>query len=421
MHLCKRAIHFIPKAFVDEDGGLTPKGIFYLLMIVGLLTSVVFFFLTDGESFFSILYRERSDYFMDYFNSIYYSENGPYSEFKVMYPGLITVFYSAIGKLLAITGTDTSLDGFAIRSSLFGMISYILVTLFSLLLLMCVLYFRKRISKREFVLFLTLILTSYPMLYCIDRGNSMLIAVIFSLLFFIFFNSDVKREKYLSYVFLGIAIAVKIYPAFFGILVIKEALEKKDAKGLVSCMFICIMLFIVPFFLTDGTATDMIHTALSYSQAVDITEHVNLIRIIVTTSEILNIQLIGLRESGILLSLIMYGIIAIMLLADRTIPYWEAISILVCAQILFAGLGTAYLLLYMIVPAWYFVNSSIPKGKREYAISILFVIILALVPGILRLQADHLTFIKALSVLALMVILIFSSALRIKSQIKIGS
>ena len=207
------------KSKLSENSEVTPRQMFYLLMILGLIISSIAFLLTSGQSLGSVLFYNRTDYFMDYFNSIYYSRFGPYLNFNVIYPGFITVLYSIIGVLLESTGVIFD-SGWEIRASFAGIASYAIFTVVLLALLLYVLLRTKQNSKKETALFFILILTSYPMVYCLDRGNSMLISVIFSLLFFIFFNSEKKEHKYLSFLFLSIAIATKIYPAFFGILIL---------------------------------------------------------------------------------------------------------------------------------------------------------------------------------------------------------
>ena len=384
---------------------------FYFLMILGLVASSIAFLLTDGRSLGSVLFWDRIDYFMDYFNSIYYSRSGPYLNFNVIYPGLITVLYSIIGVLLESTGVSFD-SRWEIRASFAGIASYAIFTVVLLALLLCVLLRTKQNLKKETLLFFILILASYPMVYCLDRGNSMLISVIFSLLFFIFFNSEKKEHKYLSFLFLSIAIATKIYPAFFGILVLRDAIRNKSYKDLIPCIIICAVVFIVPFFFTDGTVLDVFRNATKYSEAVSMVGHVSLAGILETAAHGFGMRNFSIGAFSLWISLILMAVGAFVVLADKRAAYWETVSLLVCVQILSVGVAPPYVLLYMIIPAWYFLNDNSSKKNKTYLISLLLAATLVMVPGFLGLNAEHVSYMKAIAVLILTAVLLYNASKR---------
>lgn len=384
---------------------------FYLLMILGVIASSIAFLLTDGRSLGSVLFWDRIDYFMDYFNSIYYSRSGPYLNFNVIYPGLITVLYSIIGVLLESTGVSFD-SRWEIRASFAGIASYAIFTVVLLALLLCVLLRTKQNLKKETLLFFILILASYPMVYCLDRGNSMLISVIFSLLFFIFFNSEKKEHKYLSFLFLSIAIATKIYPAFFGILVLRDAIRNKNYKDLIPCIIICAVVFIVPFFFTDGTVLDVFRNATKYSEAVSMVGHVSLAGILETTAHGFGMRNFSIGAFSLWISLILMAVGAFVVLADKRAAYWETVSLLVCVQILSVGVAPPYVLLYMIIPAWYFLNDNSSEKNKTYLISLLLAATLVMVPGFLGLNAEHVSYMKAIAVLILTAVLLYNASKR---------
>ena len=390
---------------------------FYLLMILGLIVSSIAFLLTSGQSLGSVLFYNRTDYFMDYFNSIYYSRFGPYLNFNVIYPGFITVLYSIIGVLLESTGVIFD-SGWEIRASFAGIASYAIFTVVLLALLLYVLLRTKQNSKKETTLFFILILTSYPMVYCLDRGNSMLISVIFSLLFFIFFNSEKKEHKYLSFLFLSIAIATKIYPAFFGILILRDALKNKNYGDLVLCILICAVIFIVPFFFTDGTVLDVFRNATKYSEAVSMVGHVNLAGILETAAHGFGMRNFSIGAFGLWISLILMAVGAFIVLADKQAPYWETVSLLVCMQILSVGVAPPYVLLYMIIPAWFFLNYRSSEKNKTCLISLLLAATLVMVPGFFGLNAELVSYAKAVAVLILTVVLLLNASKRIASSDK---
>lgn len=405
---------------VSKSSRSGPKNMFCILLGLGLIISLIAILLTGGESLSSVLFQDRGDWFMDYFNSIHYSKSGPYINFNVIYPGLITVFYSIIGTLLEIMGVDTG-SRWEIRSSSAGLASYVMITVMLLAFLFYVLTRDKKDSKKEMILIFILILTCYPMVYCLDRGNSILMSVIFSLFFFIFFKSEEKKYRYLSFLFLSMAIATKIYPAFFGILVLKDALKNKNYRELTLCIAICIIVFIVPFCFTDGTVLDFFHNATEYSGGLWTIGHVNLVGILETTAYWLYGTQLDIGTFNIWVSVILFTIGTIIILADKTAPYWETVSLLVCIQILSVGVAPPYILLYMIIPMWYFLNDVSSEENKTYLVSLLLAATLLIVPGFQIVNTYSVSYIKAISVLVLTIVLIYNSSKRLlASDKKIG-
>ena len=100
---------------------------FYSIAFTGLILLAVASVVTKGAAFNSIMFANRADYFMDYFNSIYYSLNGPYQNFDVIYPALVTLAYGAIGIVLDWLSGPFS-NGFEIRDSPYGILSYAIVS-----------------------------------------------------------------------------------------------------------------------------------------------------------------------------------------------------------------------------------------------------------------------------------------------------
>lgn len=93
----------------------------------------------------------------------------------------------------------------------------------------------------------------------------MMFSVIFIALFLMFYNSENKKMRYLAYIFLGIATAIKIYQGLFGLLVLRRDLEQRDLKDTLICVAICALIFFLPFLLTDGTFIDVFQNATGFN------------------------------------------------------------------------------------------------------------------------------------------------------------
>ena len=210
----------IKETYMKEYGRFPLMTVFITGMVATVLFCVIMNIFTHGLSSYFAMFPDKNDIFMDYFNSIFYSLNDPYTEYKVIYPPLITAIYELIGHWITI---DPPLDGFDIRASYTGMFSYVLLTMVAVFVMHSLLR-RNRDSKvdvRNEILILLLIF-SYPMLFTVMRGNCIVYSLIFTILFLYGYRSESPTVRCLSYISLGIAAGLKMYPALFGLLVIRE-------------------------------------------------------------------------------------------------------------------------------------------------------------------------------------------------------
>lgn len=388
------------------------KFIFYAITLIGFAVLIPLSIAIRGVSLESILYSGRDDYFTDYFDSIYYGLNGPYMNYNVIYPALITVFYEAIGVILE-WGHGIFSDGFEIRDYIGGMASMVVLIIISLTVIYFIIQKSRKVSKKEAILLFIVVALSYPMIFCIDRGNSMLYSVIFVALFLLFYDSDSKKLRFLSYIFLGIASSIKIYPLVFGLLVLKDGLEKKDMKGTLVLIVTAALIFLLPFFLTDGTPMDMLHNATAFSVETPTFGHVNIIAMfehLLFAAHVDNFM--SYRTIGSALSFVVFSIIVVSILLDKEMPKWQTVCLLAGTQVLCSSVGTAYLLLYMIIPVIFFINSN-PQNTRENIVyGILFAAILFLIPGAGEI-GHALSFTKGIISLVLIILILVRSHRRI--------
>lgn len=395
----------------------TVKSIFYAIILIGLAALTIASVVTRGYSLEAIFFSDRRDYFMDYFHSIYYSLNGPYMNYNVIYPPLINIIYEAIGIALE-WGHGTFTNGFEIRAYNLGIASYVISVIIAIVITYFIIQRSCRVSKKEALIFFFIVVTSYPMLYCLDRGNSMMFSVIFIALFLMFYDSKSKNKRYLAFIFLGIATSIKIYPGLFGLLILRDGLNRRDLKETLICIIICALIFFPPFLLTDGTFMDMLHNATSFSGYAITFGQVNIIAMLESSLIALSVEnYASYRFIGQILSGLMLLFIAASVIFDKAMPKWQMVCLLAGSQILCAGLGTQYLLLYMVIPAWYFVNSH-PDESREYMIyGVLLAAILLSAPGSAGI-GNIFTFAKGMITLSIVIIILSKSCNRILEMLR---
>ena len=97
-------------------------------------------------------------------------------------------------------------------------------------------------------------LISAPFLFMVERGNYLVITFCFTCLFLLTNDSKNRVIRELSFVWLAIAVASKIYPAVFAIVLLKE----KRWLDLLKAASYSIVLFFLPFLvMKDGFVTNV--------------------------------------------------------------------------------------------------------------------------------------------------------------------
>ena len=94
-------------------------------------------------------------------------------------------------------------------------------------------------------LFLTL---SFPIILAIERGNSILPVMVFVFVFLCFYDHDNRALREMAFIALALAAALKIAPAFLGILLIMDKRWKEAIRTVVYGL----LLFFLPFLFFEG-------------------------------------------------------------------------------------------------------------------------------------------------------------------------
>lgn len=91
-------------------------------------------------------------------------------------------------------------------------------------------------------------ITSSPFIFLIERGNTVIITIVFLFIYILYYNSQNKRLRELALICLACAAAMKLYPALFGVLLLTD----KKYKEAVRAVIYGIILFVVPFAFMGG-------------------------------------------------------------------------------------------------------------------------------------------------------------------------
>ncbi len=239
------------------------KNTFKKLYIVFTVISVSIFlmamFFSYGHIFKEYFFYDDLDTGMDFFNSIIYTlGRHPYTQYGTIYPplanfifwfichcvprGVISQWPDSFEGSVAIRGSDVDL-----RVSQVPLFAYIFLIAIICVLFIFVLSHAFNNSKLGMMIGISMIF-SFANLYSFERGNIIGLAVIFLLVFTIFYRSENKWIREIALVCLALSAGLKLYPALFGIILIAE----KRWKDAIRAVIYGVLIFFVPFVIFDG-------------------------------------------------------------------------------------------------------------------------------------------------------------------------
>ena len=184
---------------------------------------------------------------MDLFNSIY-NENKTLG----IYPALAIIPYRILRLFVPLDFWKQNLppreNAFLLRASLYGAIFLLIHILVFIQAFMTVLTKKIGTKTCKDILLISCIVLSGPVLYSLQRGNNIIYAMLFSLLFFVLKDSKSRLYRELSLICLAIAACLKIYPAVFGLCLLKG----KQWKPAIRCIIYGFILFFLPLVFFNG-------------------------------------------------------------------------------------------------------------------------------------------------------------------------
>lgn len=203
--------------------------------IVSSFSLFVFFvdiIVSRGNCLSHILFYDEADTGMDFFNSIISLKgNAPYRIYKTLYPPLADAFFSLIYHCvpeniiatwpLSYDGTveirQTAADLRVYQATAFIFILFIVTST----LLMCCMC-KRMVCEQRSITISVISLFSFGFLSAFERGNIIILSFVCTYVFVVGRHSSNPIKRELAYISLALAAGLKIYPALYGLLLIKE-------------------------------------------------------------------------------------------------------------------------------------------------------------------------------------------------------
>ena len=172
-------------------------------------------------------------------------ERNPYQHQGSNYPPLPYLFYYIFACVSKIPDGGYSEYYYQpVWTMLF--VLFILVNL-GLLWYICSKQFQKELQFDAMMIGLAVCLSG-PMLFAIERGNTIIPTIVAITIFIFYYNSDCNWEKEVALICLAIASNIKLSPIIFGALLINT----RDWKSVCKTIVYGVLLFFLPFFFFEG-------------------------------------------------------------------------------------------------------------------------------------------------------------------------
>lgn len=222
------------------------KNLFYVLSLLGFIISFILILKTNGETFRSFFYYGH-DYFMDFFNHIWYVRDRAHvydSSIYASFPPLAYVLYYFLGKFIPASAVEGP-GNRAVRDNLFGLNLYVAYTaVLVVALVFLVQYFLREKKRQEQCLLLFIILLSAPFIGLYERGNSAFIVLLLLFGFTALKDSKEAWKREAAILLLAWRPGLNCIPAVFGLLYLQERRWKEAARLTVYGLFLVFFPFI---------------------------------------------------------------------------------------------------------------------------------------------------------------------------------
>lgn len=238
-----------------HDGELAIK-LSSSIVIISTLLFIVINLVTRSAHLNSYFIPDWQDSFMDFFNTMECVRMGDPYYADANYPPLVFLLFKVLYHIV-IPGDISNLsiprgEAFEMRSYMPSVLMMILVYLAcSLIIALCVRKMMKGQCSSVVDVFVVSVFVSGPFIFLLERGNVLLMAFSLVMLFFALKDSDKRWQRILGYVSLAAAASMKLYPAIFAILLLKE----KRYKAFCLTTVLGIAFFILPFFFFEGASS----------------------------------------------------------------------------------------------------------------------------------------------------------------------
>lgn len=343
------------------------KKCYYIAVVVSLLVFVLSILVTHGNSMKLYLWKAGSSFYDFFFcikNDIYWNRSKVYDA-RNIYPPLANVIYMMITRCMSVETLQKiqSMGINEIRTLQEGGFYFLLYMNTLLLFFYAVCTSWKKGSGKEKNLFAFTMAFTIPFLYQYERANIIFLALCFTMVFFLWKDSENRVQRELSFLALACAAGIKIYPAIFGITLLRERRYKEAAR----LMIYGVLVFFLPFLCFGGVISNLKKMIANMQ---NITGEFRSVRIGCQLNYSASLKyLFGWLEQYSTVLIWMFvalavclGIFSLFVLRSR----WKAILLMTCLLIGIPAFSYTYVGIFMVIPIIAFLDTTETRSKTDY-------------------------------------------------------
>ena len=343
---------------------------FYAVLIFSEILILILGLITGGQAIKDLLFEVDFAVGTDYFQCLRTEMNMG----SDIYPPLAQLFYLFLGQLSIPTENVGPTE---LMTKQMGFTIYSFYVMFVYLFLYKAIKKMKKGSDLEKTAFFVIAVLTIPFLYGLERGNIIYLVLIFVLLFVNYYDSESKTKRILAYVCLGIAAGLKIYPAVFGLLVLRRA----DLKETLLCIAIGAFIFLAPFLLSNGSVIQQIENVLNYAEESTVQihyDHINMENMLMCVFSIFKLDIAVSIVHKVVLFIGFLGVVVS--LFNRSMENWKIVACVMLIAVLCFGFRPIYALIFLLPPMILFMDSKPELSVLNIAYVICFLLMFIPMP-----------------------------------------
>lgn len=250
-----------PGLRLDKNRRLTPMQIYCWATVACLAVLLAIFLVSRGELVHQFFFHDPSDTGMDFFHSIEYVKGRmPYGLFGTLYPPLANLLFYVLYRFVPESQSEKWAQSLQSSTNMKGseqdlrlqQATMLLFIFFVVLVVLGMIAMAERATRgcdgRRDLLMLCIVF-SYGVLCGLERGNILLLCWPLMVFFVLYRNSQNPILRELACLALAVVAGLKLYPAFLGILLLKD----KNYIAAIRTVIYGIVCFIFPlFFFNEG-------------------------------------------------------------------------------------------------------------------------------------------------------------------------
>ena len=367
---------------------IKPINLYLALNLFGIISFVVLNRISNGYYFEQVFYDLTGDAMYDFFFFFNQTSTSVSSFAAGSNPPLVRLVFRFIFKSLPESTqaiyTTVNLwpnSEYDLRVNAFAFLCFWILFTFAILLFSKLCMDNLEGTNFQKKLFVVLSLLSTGVIWAVERGNIVIWAMVCTMYFCFNYEKTSKLSRELSYLSLGIAISLKIYPALFCILFLKQ----KKFKELLKIIGYVIIFTVFPLLISGGFDALFAYIGTLFNQASVSSNlragYLNGLSIMLTLSRALGI------ESAYMDNIVFFRIlnyvfcialsIAVVFLVDKK---WIQFMALVFAMFLLPGITHTYMLTFVSIPLIIFLNEERGLTLQNITALLGFLLLTTIIP-----------------------------------------